>query len=239
MSAFQESLRAQFPGAQDESIFLARSYAALSAHGFRSANTLTCVGVCRDELCRSLVWKARDVWGEAFNFSSLGGMLTLGTAGFRAAHYHAPIADGRERYLYIVMPHIGIGESGEFGSCVRAGRHGSSAACGALTSVLEELHGGGLDLTLDHDNIEYSLLKEHLAPRVSVEKTPDIASLTHTMSALIYDELEHMIDLTVDLKVADYAVITGVQIHRPVSGSMVWVNQSYACVQGRRYPLAL
>ncbi len=208
----------------------------MAQHGFNRDNTIACVGVCRDELCRSLVWTVRDDWGDAFNFSSLGGMLTLGTSGFSAAHFHAPVVDGRERYIYIVMPHIGISDEGELGVCFRAGRHGSSVACGALTAVREELKSGGLDLKLDHHNIEYSMLKQHLAPRLT-DEIPDMATLTHLMSELVSDELERMIELTVDTEIADYAVLTGVQIHRPVSGALIWPNRRYAVVRGQRHTL--
>ena len=220
----------------DEQSFVRWSQQAIAQHGFKLGNAIACVGVCRDELCRSLVWTVREDWGEAFNFSSLGGMLTLGTSGFSAAHYHAPVVDGRERYIYIVMPHIGISEEGEFGTCLREGRPGSSAACGALTAVREELLSGGLDLTLDRHNIEYSILKQHLAPRLK-DKVPDMAALTLIMSELISDELERMIDLTVNKEIADYAVLTGVQIHRPLSGSLIWPNRRYIQVGGERHPL--
>ncbi len=220
----------------DETSFVRWSRQAVSEFGFKTSNTIACVGVCRDELCRSFVWTVREDWGEAFNFSGLAGMLTLGTSGFSAAHYHAPIIDGRERYLYIVMPHIGISEEGEFGQCLREGRHGSSVACGALTAVREELLGGGLDLSIDHHNIEYSMLKQLLAPRLT-DEVPDMATLTLIASELISDELERMIDLTVDIETADYAVLTGVQIHRPITGSMIWPNRRYAHVGGKRHAL--
>ena len=51
--------------------------------------------------------------------------------------------------------------------------------------------------------------------------------------------LEHMVSLTVDTTQADYAVFTGVQIHRPVEGSLVWLDQKYVCVQGKRHQLEL
>lgn len=237
MPSFQESVDARFPGAVGEEVFIRRSHDALTSHGFTAENAISCVGVCRDELCRSLVWAARDAWGEAFNFSSLGGLLTLGTAGFTAAHYHAPIFEGRERYVYIVMPHIGISADGELGKCLRAGRHGSSVACGALTSVLNEVKAGGLKLGIDPDNIEYSLLKQHLAGRMFGRVIPDIAALTLTAADLVGEELERMIELTVDAKIADYAVLTGVQIHCPEEGSMVWSDKKYVCVRGEKYQL--
>lgn len=243
MGSFQQSLDERFFGARTEVDFLELSYDAMTKHGFNADNTIACVGVCRDELCRSLVWSVRDVWGEAFNFSGLGGMLTLGKSGFRAAHQHAPIINGRERYIYVVMPHIGISADGEYGKCIRDGRHGSSVACGALSAMLAELRAGQLDLSVDQDNIEYSILKQHLTPRLLGRglhtDTLDIATLTLTMSDLITDDLERLIELTVDKEVADYGVLTGVQVHCPVSGSMVWSNASYVCVNGERRELGL
>ena len=237
MSSFLESLETHFPGATTEEEFLSRSYDALENHGFTAENTIACVGVCRDELCRSLVWAVREVWGEAFNFSGLGGMLTLGTSGFTAAHFHAPIVGGRERYVYIVMPHIGISAEGEMGTCIRTGHHGSTAACGALTALLGEIRTGYARDDLDPNNLEYSVLRKYLAPRVN-ERGLDLVKLTMAMTDLIYEELQNMIALTVDPEQADYAVLTGVQIHRPVEGSMVWHNRCYATVNGERVELS-
>jgi hypothetical protein len=239
MSTFEERTQERFPGAVAEIAFVKRTLEALRPHGFSKRNAIACVGVCRDELCRSMVWTAKSVWGEAFNFSSLGGLLTLGTAGFRAAHSHAPIVAGKERYVYITMPHIGISADGELGKCVRKGRHGSSAACGALTAIHEELSTDSLSLTLDHDNIEYSLIKQELLPYLHRDQLPDMGQLTKAMATLIRDELERYVELTVDTSKADYAVFTGIQIHCPVEGSIVWVDRAYACVDGSRHNLAM
>lgn len=243
MKKFQQSINEHFPGALSEPAFVEATHKAVSEFGFDADNTIACVGVCRDELCRSLVWSVRDTWGEAFNFSSLGGMLTLGTAGFRAAHAHAPIVDGRERYIYVVMPHIGIDSEGVLGKCLREGRHGTSSACGALNAMLAELNSGAFSLSVDQNNIEYSILKQNLTPRLLGPdlhtQDIDIKSVTMAMSNLITEELEHMIELTVDTEIADYAVFTGVQVHQPVEGSMIWSNRSYACVRGERRELTL
>ena len=237
MASFQDSVDSRFPGAIDEHAFVRQSYDALVAHGFTAENTIACVGVCRDEACRPLVWAVRDTWGEAFNFSSLGGFLTLGTSGFLAAQQHAPVVGGRERYVYFVMPHIGIDANGELGRVVRSGRQGSSFACGALTALLAEKQSGGLNLDIDPDNIEYSLLKRHLASQLDVDVVPDIAALTISMAHLVHEELARMISLTVDVNSADYAVLTGVQIHRPGGGAMIWVDRKYACVEGSQHQL--
>jgi hypothetical protein len=239
MGAFDDRLAEHFPGAMSEERFVQRSRELLGRHGFTADNAIACVGVCRDELCRSLVWAVRDGWGEAFNFSSLGGILTLGQSGFRAAHCHAPIVEGRERYVYVVMPHIGISADGEMGVCIRAGRHGSSQACGALNAFLAELQSDELSLALDPDNIEYSLLKQALAPRLIGRSSVDISSLTKRTNELVLEELERMISLSVDTESADYGVFVGVQVHMPVEGNLVWISDSYACIGGERVEIGL
>ncbi len=93
---FDQALNVHFPRALPEGDFLQRSYDALQGHGFSDKNSIACVSVCRDEITRSLVDGIQKIWGEAFNFSSLGGMLFLGKTGFNAAHRHAPLYQGRE-----------------------------------------------------------------------------------------------------------------------------------------------
>ena len=105
---FQRALDAYFPNAISEAVFVSSSYDSLELQGFNNANTIACVGVCRDEITNSLLEKLQKVWGEAFNFSSLGGMLFLGKTGFTAAQHHAPVDGGRERYVYFALAHIAI-----------------------------------------------------------------------------------------------------------------------------------
>ena len=159
---FRQTLDAHFPKVFPEADFVESSYASLYLHGFSDKNTIACVGVCRDEITRSLLDKIQKVWGEAFNFSSLGGMLFLGKTGVLAAHNHAPIVGGRERYVYFAMPHIAIDQYGAIGVCYRSGRPGSSGACGALIAFRQEMLDGDLSLEFDLDDIEQSLLKHRL-----------------------------------------------------------------------------
>lgn len=59
-------------------------------------------------------------------------MLFLGKTGFLAAQHHAPNEEGRERYVYFALPHIGVDAKGEIGRHDRPGRLQPSHACGAL-----------------------------------------------------------------------------------------------------------
>lgn len=237
--SFQEVVDRCFPGSMPQDELVQRSYAALGGLGFDADNTIACAGVCRDEICRPLVGLVREAWGEAFNFSSLGGMLTLGAAGFRAAHHHAPLVGGRERYAHFAMAHIAIGAEGQLGRCFRAGRPEPSSACGALVGFHAELSSGRVNLELDPDDVEFSILKQRLVRRLDWGASPDLVELTREAHAQILDDLERMIGLTVDEDTADWAVLTGVQIHAPDGGTLLWPGTLYAVVEGQRQELQI
>lgn len=237
--SFEAALDEHFPGTLPQADYIDRSHRALEKHGFREDNSIACVGVCRDEICRPLVLGVWNTWGEAFNFSSLAGMLNLGRTGFGAAHAHAPLVEGRERYVYVQMPHIGIGPGGEIGQCQRIGQPGTSVACGALAAFRSELETGSVDATLDPDDLEQSLLKQRLIKRLPWGSKPDLVTVTKLAGEIILADLEHMIELTVDRDKADYAVLTGVQIHGPDNAPFVWPGKSYAVVGAERFSLRL
>jgi hypothetical protein len=236
---FQQSLNAHFPNAFTESDFVKRSYDALFSYGFNDENSIACVSVCRDEITRSLVDNVQKVWGEAFNFSSLGGMLFLGKTGFSAAHHHAPVYNGREHYVYFAMAHIAIDSHGEVGVCYRPGRSAPSGACGALIAFREEMVNGDLDMKLDMDDVEQSLLKHRLLRKIRYGDVPELASLTKIAHSVILDDLEHMVKLTVDPSVSDYAILSGIQIHGPNREQFIWPGERYVVKNGKRSTLEL
>jgi len=228
-----------FDGALHEAEFVQRTQVALEPHGFRAHNSIACVGVCRDELSRTLMDEVNAAWGETFNFSSLAGMLFLGRTGFDAAHDHAPVEGGRERYVYFAMPHIGVGPAGELGVCHRPGRSGPSSACGALLALQDDIEKGRTDTKIDPDDVEQSLLKACMLPRLRQGTTPSLLELTHVACEVILSDLERMNTLTVEPEKADYAVLTGVQIHGPDESNYVWPATLYAVVGGARHELSL
>lgn len=236
---FEDAVQTHFPGALDESHFVARSLQVLEPLGFTPENTLALVGVCRDELCRTLRGEVQQTWGEAFDITSLAGMVNCGRTGLRAAHNHAPVDGGKERYLYVVMPHIGIGLQGELGHSRRIGRPGLSTACGALSGFIQELEAGRVDTTLHWDDVEQSLLRKRLVGRIPWGAKPDLAELTHLAERIAREELEELIAYDVDPGSADYAVFTGVQIHGVEGEQRSWVREPYAMVNGQRHELVL
>jgi hypothetical protein len=232
--SYQSVIDEHFPGTIEEGAFVERTLSLLEPHGFTAENSIVCVGVCRDELCRSLGAGAVVTWGEAFNFSSLGGMLFLGKTGFQAAHDHAPVVNGKQRYVYMSFAHIGIGPEGQLGQCVRSGRDATSIACGALGALRDELLSGHVDTQRSPDDVEQSLLKESLLSRLAWGEKPDLVQLTKVAREVAFDTLERMVALTVDTQRADYAVFSGVQIHGPDNAPFIWSAQSYAVLSGNR-----
>ena len=225
---FQETLSKHYPGALSEAAYFDRSYEVLAELGFESGNSIACAGVCRDEITRPFLDHVHRVWGEAFNFSSLAGMLLLGRTGFSAAIHHAPTTAGIKRYVFFAMPHIAIGADGEIGHFIRPGQTEAVGACGALLAFQKELEGRYVHLELDPDDLEQSLLKQRLFRRIPYGDVPDLVRLTQIMHETILEDLERGISLTVDPSHCAYAVMTGIQIHGPEDEDWIWPSVSYA-----------
>jgi hypothetical protein len=235
VASFDAVVSEHFPGTLREPDFVERSSRLLmEERGFRTDNTLACVGVCRDELSATLPHAVQSVWGHSFDFSALAGLLFAGRTGFGAARSHAPIEDGRERYVFFMAAHIGIGAGGELGACDRLGRPGRSHACGALCAFLKELESGQLKLTLDPVDIEQSLLKGRLLRELPFGEMPSLIDLTRAAYRAIVSDLEALIGQTLDPTEDDWAVLTGIQIHGAGNEPWFWPGSCYSMVQDRR-----
>ncbi len=238
--SFTKTLNSAFPGAIPDNQFIDASVRVTRLLGFTDKNTLACVAVCRDEMCQPLAMKVRASWGEAFRLGSLGGMFFSGRTGLRAAHSHAPVENGRTRYAYFCMPHIGIDASGRVGYCTRPTQPNEvSAACGALCALHSQIERGDVDSELDRDDLEQSLLTQRLMKEVPSGEKPDLVQLTKLAGKTIEADLVSAIDSTVDSKKADYAVFMGVQVHAPDGRGLVWPTSSYAIVDGERHDFTL
>lgn len=237
VSHFEEALTQHFPGSRPSSDFVDYSLRILSPFGFQPNNAMACASVCRDELTRPFINNINEVWGRLFNFSSLAGMLYLGVTGFKAAHHHAPNSEGTERYVYFAFPHIAIDENGVPGNCRRSGRHEMSHACGALLNVLQDLSRGSVGLELNQDDLEQSLLKQRLFRKLRYGEIPDLVTLTKIAHSVIREDLERMIQLTVDSSSVPYAVFTGIQIHGPGNQTWIWTDTSSVVAEGARVTL--
>jgi hypothetical protein len=236
---FQETLAIHFPGALSEESFVEASSAALNRFGFRKENAIACIGVCRDEITRPLVDRLQSAWGDPLVFSGLGGMLFMGKTGLSAAHHHAPVTDGRERFVHFAMAHIAIDKSGEIGVCCRPGRPGTSGACGALMAMRQEMAEGCVHPEPDPLDPEFVLLKQRLLGRIPYGEIPDLVSLTKIVHEIIAEDLEQLVEATLDREHADSAMITGIQIHGPHGGHFIWPGIARAVVAGESRKLDL
>jgi hypothetical protein len=230
---FSLTLHTLFPNAIPEPVFVRESIETLAPYGFNRDTAIACVGLCRDEIAQPFARLVEGAWGEAFIFSSLAGMLFLGTTGFKAAEQHAPITGGRERYVFFTLTHIALGPEGEIGLCYRGGRTEPSTACGALAAFQQELACGLLRTSLDPDDLEYSLLKQKLLPFIHPGETPTLFELTQLAYETVRADLQRLASLTVDPARADYALFTGIQIHGP-DQNYIWPGERAVVVGGER-----
>ncbi|RJQ50444.1 MAG: hypothetical protein C4538_00160 [Nitrospiraceae bacterium] len=229
-------LKKYFDKTYTEIEFIKKTYEALRQLGFNNDNTIAGKCICRDEISQSIRSVIKHVWGEAFNFSSLAGMFFAGKTGLAAAMHHSPIADGRERYVFYAMPHIAINEEGRIGICKREGRAGESIACGALYAFQKEMASGRVNLTMDNEDVEQSLIRMRLLREIPYGHVPDLLELTKTTLKAIQADLETAISKVVDTGKSNYAVITGIQINGPDS-NYVWPAACYAVVDGKQIQL--
>jgi len=257
---WEQAIQHYFPGAIREEAFVKTTYAALNNLGFYNYNTLSCVSLCRDEMCSPLLdlidqhWKApfikiRDEEGKSetlythsFLMSSLAGMLFLGVTGMKAATSHAPHdKEGRQKYVFYAFPHIGISDKGILGEVERPGHDNPSTACGALVHLHEQLKEEFLHLESDPNDVEYSLMKQRLLKRMPLfsGKVPSIKSLTELTYQAILEDLEKLIEIVVKPENADYAVLTGIQVHSPGGASYIWEGEMYTVISGKRENLVI
>ncbi|CAI5931574.1 unnamed protein product [Closterium sp. NIES-64] len=242
-----------FPSAMQEEAFLKAVAVELAKLGFRKDNGIALVNTCRDEVCRPVVSIIDREFGLSFNISGLGGLVNCGKVGFGAAMSHSPEfpcdVDGnlKERYIFFAFPHVSIGESGEVGSLLRRGRGKPSSACGALIAINNDINNG-VAPSMDSDDPEYTLLRKKIMAKVSPGGNQSLVDVTRAALAAINEDLEKLISLTVNPATADYAVITGVQIHSgdQIPGQPFRIERTcdyiapdkmYAVVRGQKYDL--
>lgn len=234
--SFTKIMDNQFPGYMTEKNYLETAYTQLEKLGFNGPNTIASVAVCRDELTQSFVLGVQECWGEAFNLSSLAGMVFAGQTGFRAALNHAPKENQISRHVFFGMAHISICGKGGPGIYFRPGQDENSGACGALLGFQNELSEGNLDLMLNPNDIEQSLLKQLLFKKLRYGEVPDLFKLTQLAWDQISEDMKKMLDLTIDPQTCHYAVLTGIQIHGP-SAHYIWPGEFWAIVDGTRHNL--
>jgi hypothetical protein len=235
---YEEVIKKYFPVLYTEVDFVKKTYYALKAFGFDDDNTIAATCICRDEISQTLRSIVKHMWGEAFNLSSLGGMFFAGKTGLLAAMHHAPIVDSKERYVFYALSHIAINQEGQIGICRREGRESDSTACGALNALQKELAGGKVNIMLDNEDIEQSLVRMRLLREIPYGHIPDLLELTRVTQKVIEEDLTRILQSVVDVGKNDYAIITGIQIHSS-KNNYVWPASCYAVVNGVRQEITI
>lgn len=235
---YEDVLKKYFDKVYTEIDFVKKTYQALEPLGFNNENTIAGKCICRDEISQSIRSVIKHMWGEAFNFSSLAGMFFAGKTGLGAAMHHSPISGGKEQYVFYALPHIAINREGRIGVCRREGRDEESTACGALNAFQKEMASGRVNLTIDYEDVEQSLIRLRLLREIPYGHVPDLLELTRTALKAIQSDLETTISKVVDTSKSNYAIISGIQIHGP-SGNYVSPSECYAVVNGKREALDL
>eukprot|EP00963_Diacronema_lutheri_P009871 scaffold932_cov328-Pavlova_lutheri.AAC.49 len=217
-------VRRHFTNALGVEDFMSRLEIILAGYGFNGDNSIAMINLCRDEITQPLKEKIDMVFGQSFNTNGLGAILTCGTTGIGAGLSHSPISvSGKERYVFFSFPHIAIDASGEIGAISRPMRPGKSCACGALNKALQVIQSQGLENTAKeagvHEQLdpEFSILLQSLARKAKEmnqgAEVLDLVEITKMCEKMVTEHLELLISQCVDPSKADYAVVTGVQIH--------------------------
>eukprot|EP01130_Rhizamoeba_saxonica_P004789 TRINITY_DN1948_c0_g1_i2.p1 TRINITY_DN1948_c0_g1~~TRINITY_DN1948_c0_g1_i2.p1 ORF type:complete len:282 (+),score=57.24 TRINITY_DN1948_c0_g1_i2:361-1206(+) len=166
-------------------------------------------------------------------------MVFCGKTGINAALAHSPTTeDGRRKYVFFVAPHIAISKQGEIGVVYRNGKKSErSSACGALCALKDNLENNSLNVRLDPLDMEQSLLRQLMVENLDYGSIPDLLTLTRVCHKLILEQIENLIQVTIDASIDDYAVLSGIQIHGPKGSNFFWPGSMYLFSNGERIDL--
>ena len=222
------SLDKAFPGVIDEETFIEMMTKVVNAKGFNSETSINLVSTCRDEICKPFTEKLDSMWSQHFSISSLGGFVFCGKTGFGAGMAHAPIdQNGKERYVFWAAPHIAYGVQHVAGRVYRPGRDGPSSACGALLALQGQLanagkEGASMDISLDPDDIEMSLVRQNVLGRLDYGFVPNVVDITYASHDCIVDQVKSTAEAVVNKEMCEYVIISGVQIHGALGKNFMW-----------------
>jgi hypothetical protein len=253
----RDEMAKHFPVVQKDVDFLGRVSEALENLGFNKNNSIALVDACRDEITRGLVQNIDKIYGESFNISGLGGYVNCGKTGLKAGMAHSPTLPDRdqngkirEKYIFFAFPHVAVSADGSEGLVQRIGREKISSACGALIAIQGEAKGYKGEAQYQ-DDIEYTILRNKVLHKASCQcnlatESPSLMEVTKTALEVITEDLNDLLSKVVDPATADFAVVTGIQIHAGTSEAPDGVNQfvdyvapgtMYAVVNGQGYNL--
>lgn len=212
---FHQVLHENFPGAITLDSFFSQTGTLLDPYGFHDDNTLGIIATCRDEIASPLEHEVVKHWGRTFSCRSLGGFLLLGRSGIQTGISHAPLLNGKRRFVFFAMPHIAISAEGKVGVIYREGIDGESHACGSIAAVVSQLESGRIDVQMDFEDLEQSCVRQKLISNIHYGDKIDLIEATKIASSIIRKDTErHLGDVAKPIEF-DYAYFTGILIHGP------------------------
>lgn len=202
-----DSVLDTFPNAITATRWLENTEKTLHDSGFFPSKSLAAVGLCRDEITRTLERAIESVWGPSFSLSSLAGLFTAGVTGLTAASHHVPVFEDRRHLVVFALPHIGFDD--RIGYVPRPGLAGHTAACGALHALLDRSSP-----LADIADPEQSMLRDTVLPALREESSLLDATLAtaETTETRLAEVLHHLVENETGLEVA---LVSGIQIHAP------------------------
>ncbi|ACK64422.1 low-co2 inducible protein lcib [Rippkaea orientalis PCC 8801] len=206
--------------------YIQNTYNTLNSYGFDKGKTIGMVAICRDEITDTLMDKVIKYWGKTFNCCSLAGFVMMGKTGLAAATDHTPIIDGKRRFTFYAMPHIAISKNGEIGKVYRSGIQKASHACGALEAIVKELESGSLQLIMDMQDIEQSIIRQKILSRLKYGEKPNLVEMTKLVSQMISQDVNKLLS-SLDNSIFNYAVMTGIQIHGLLDTHWIYPQDFY------------
>ena len=222
---FAAALQQHFPKTLPLQEYMIQTVQALQPFGFDGSNSMGMVAACRDELADPLFHEVVRFWGKTFNCCSLGGFLTMGKTGLAAATAHTPFYGGIHRFVFFAMPHIAISRYGDLGLVYRQGNQEPSHACGALEKIIDQLHSGCVNVQIDLQDLEHSILRQRILSSMTYGYVPNLVEITYIACQLITHDVWHLLK-SLSSQVFHYGVMNGIQIHGPNDSQWIY---PYAC----------
>lgn len=231
---FQHVLAESFPGTIPLNDFFNRTSQVLAGYGFNDNNTLGVVATCRDEVASPLEHEVIKHWGRTFSCRSLAGFLLLGRSGIKTGIHHAPLLNGRRRFVFFAMPHIAISANGKVGVIYREGIHEESHACGSIASVISQLESGRIDMHMDFEDLEQSIVRQKIISVLRYGEAVDLIEGTKIAHRIIRKDTERLLAMIAKPSEFDYAYFTGILIHGP--DDQDWIYPGDAAVIQHELP---
>ena len=110
----------------------------------------------------------------------------------------------------------------QVGKVWRPGRTKASTACGALLALLGEIKTGRVNLQMDPNDLEMSLLKQQIMSHLKYGQQPSLVELTYAVHECILNDVRRTAEAAVDLDKSEYVIVSGIQVHAGFSKSMFW-----------------